>query len=441
MTLPPVTLPPVTLPIPEAFRPPLAAARAAAGDGEIGVAVSGGSDSLALLLLLREAGARVAALTVDHGLRPESAAEARTVAGLCAARGIPHEVRTWERPGATGNLQDRAREARRELIAAWAKRRSIAAVALGHTLDDQAETFLLRLARGSGVDGLSAMRPVSEALGLRWLRPLLDIRRGALRDWLAETGVTWAEDPSNADLRFDRVRARLALPALAGLGLGAERLATTARAMARARAALERATADLARLCLADGGAGDLLLDPLPFADAAEELRLRLLAGALGWVSGARYRPRLVRLEAALAAIDAGRVGHGLTLHGCVLRARAGRVAIRRELARMADAVPLAAGRWDARWQLEGTPPDGPGLTIGALGAGGLARLSSHRAGPAREALAATPAVWRGGELMAAPLAEAAPRPGLRITFRRVSAVPPPWGSDRALNPPDQPLC
>ena len=423
--------------IPETFRPALAAALAAAPPGEIGVAVSGGGDSVALLLLLEAAGARLAAVTVDHGLRPESAGEAIAAGALCAARGIPHEVRRWEGREGSGNLQDRARRARRELIAGWARGRGIGAVALGHTLDDQAETVVMRLARGSGVDGLSAMRPATEALGIRWLRPLLGIRRAALRDWLAAEGVGWAEDPTNEDLRFDRVRARRALPVLAGLGIGPERLASTARAMARAREALERATADLAGLCLADGGAGDLLLDPLPFAQAAEELRLRLLSAALSWVSGAVYRPRLLRLEAALAAVEGGRIGHGLTLHGCVLRARGGRIAIRREIARMAPAVPLAAGRWDGRWQLEGTPPEGAGLTIGALGAGGLARLAGHRAGPAREALAATPAIWREGELVAAPVAR--PEPG--FGFRRVSAVPPPWCSDSALNPPGQGLC
>ncbi|HRO11829.1 MAG TPA: hypothetical protein PK452_09880, partial [Amaricoccus sp.] len=155
------------------------------------------------------------------------------------------------------------------------------------------------------------------------------------------------------------------------------------------------------------------------------------------WVSGAVYRPRLVRLEAALATLEAGRIGHGLTLHGCVLRTRGGRIAIRRELARMAPAAPLVARRWDGRWQLEGTPPEGGGLTIGALGAGGLARLPQHRAGPAREALAATPAIWHQGRLLAAPLA----RPEAGFTFRRVSAVPPPWDGDSALNPPGQPLC
>jgi tRNA(Ile)-lysidine synthase len=405
--------------------------------GRLGVAVSGGGDSVALLLLLIAAGREVAAVTVDHRLRAEGAGEAAAVAALCAGRGVPHATLAWEGWDGRGNLQDAARRARRRLIAAWARGRGLAAVALGHTLDDQAETVVMRLARGSGVDGLSGMLPAVEADGVRWVRPLLGVRRAALREWLAAEGVAWAEDPSNEDLRFDRVRARAALPVLAGLGVGAERLAATAAAMARAREALERATAELARRCLEDGGAGDLVLDPLPFAAAAEELRLRLLSGALMWVSGAAYRPRLVRLQAAMAAVEGGRVGHGLTLHGCVLRARGGRVAIRRELARMADAAPLAAGRWDGRWEIEGAPPAGEGLTIGALGAGGLARLGARPPGPAREALAATPAIWRAGELVAAPVA----RPEAGFGFRRVSAAPPPWGADSALNPPVQGLC
>jgi tRNA(Ile)-lysidine synthase len=408
----------------------LDAALGAAPPGPVGVAVSGGGDSLALLLLLAAAaapaGRALAAVTVDHGLRPESAAEAAAVAALCSRRGIPHATLRWEGWDGAGNLQDRAREARRTLIADWARAEGIGAVALGHTLDDQAETVVLRLARGSGVDGLAGMAPVTAGQGLLWLRPLLGVRRAALRDRLLAEGVDWIDDPSNVDLRFDRARARAALPVLGTLGIGPERLAATARAMARARTALEAATAELAAACLARGIAGDLTLDPAPLAPAPEEIRLRLLAGALLWVSGERYRPRLARLEAALAAVEAGRIGHGLTLHGCVLRARGGRVAIRRELARVAPAVPLGAGRWDGRWEIEGTPPEGAGLTIGALGAGGLAQVPGPLPeGASREALATTPAIWRAGALAAAPVA--CPEAG--FSFRRVSAVTPPWGA------------
>jgi tRNA(Ile)-lysidine synthase len=365
-------------------------------------------------------------VTVDHGLRPESAAEAARVAALCGACGIAHATLAWDAAEPGGNLQARAREARRQLIAEWARSRGIGAVALGHTLDDQAETFLMRLARGSGVDGLSGMAPEARSHGLIWLRPLLGVRRAELRRWLTEQGIGWAEDPGNADARFDRARARAALPLLAPLGLGAERLAATAAAMRRARAALEEATAALARAALSEGPAGDLVLDPRPLADAPEELQLRLLAGALCWVAGAPYRPRLARLEAVRAALAGGGLGHGLTLHGCVLRpGKEGRVAIRREPQAVAPPVPLARRVWDRRWELVAAAASGdPGLTIGALGPSGLAMIPDWReSGRPREALLTTPAIWRGRTLVAASLV----RWHAGFAFRRVSALAPPW--------------
>ena len=181
--------------------------------------------------------------------------------------------------------------------------------------------------------------------------------------------------------------------------------------------------------CLEDGGAGDLLLDPAPFGEGAEEVRLRLLAGALCWVSGAVYRPRLLRLEAALAAVEGARIGHGLTLHGCVLRTRGGRIAIRRELARMAGAAPLAAGRWDGRWQIEGDAagrrrPDD--WRAGGRGPGALRRAPSRdrRARP-----------WRRRRRSGARVSSSRRRwraPEAGFGFRRVSAVPPPWEAEDA---------
>ena len=123
-------------------------------NGRIGVAVSGGSDSMAALHILAgvaaESGVAIHAATVDHGLRPEAADEARQVAKVCVALAVPHEVLRWEHMEISGNLQDQARQARYRLIAGWARERGLSAVVLGHTLDDQAETFLMRLARSSG---------------------------------------------------------------------------------------------------------------------------------------------------------------------------------------------------------------------------------------------------------------------------------------------------
>lgn len=408
-----------------AVRATLAASGAAGGGGPLGIAVSGGGDSTALLLLLHRIADRpLAAVTVDHGLRPESAAEACAVAALCAARDIPHRTLRWEgRPG-QGNLQDAAREARRILIARWARARGIAAVALGHTLDDQAETVLLRLARGSGVDGLAAMAPSVERDGILWLRPLLGLRREALRAWLRREGVGWCEDPSNEDPVFDRVRVRQALAHLVPLGVTPERLAATAAQMARARTALEAQADSLARDVIRRGAAGDLVLDPEPLLASPREAALRVVASALMWVSGARYRPRLARTEAALDGLRDG-IGAGMTVAGCLIRPVREGVAIRREPGRAAPPVPVASGTWDGRWRLVARGAEEAGLTIGALGAEGLAALPRWRERAARaprETLLTTPAIRGGdGSLVAAPLVDGGP-----WRFERIAAVPAP---------------
>ena len=174
--------------------------------------MSGGPDSLALLLLAQAAfPGMVEAATVDHGLRSESADEARFVADLCRDRGIPHAMLTCAVEA--GNIQDRARSARYAALDQWAKGRAIAAIATAHHADDQAETLLMRLNRGSGLSGLSGIRasttiPDGDTL---LLRPLLSWRRAELAQIVAAAGVAPIHDPSNADPHFDRVRIRNAL--------------------------------------------------------------------------------------------------------------------------------------------------------------------------------------------------------------------------------------
>lgn len=180
--------------------------------GRLALAVSGGPDSLALLLLAHTAipGAFEAA-TVDHGLRPESAGEADFVAGLCAALGVEHAVLKVE--VAAGNLQDEARGARYSALAGWAAERGLTALATAHHADDQAETVLMRLNRGSGLAGLTGVRARGKVPGgtLPLIRPVLGWRRAELAAIVARAGIVPVNDPSNADLRFDRVRMRAAL--------------------------------------------------------------------------------------------------------------------------------------------------------------------------------------------------------------------------------------
>ena len=172
--------------------------------GRIGVAVSGGSDSLALLHLCVEAFGvdRVCAATVDHQLRLDSADEAETVGRIAAQLGVGHHILKWNRPDEQGNLSDQARRARYRLLVQWAEQSEVAAVAIGHTADDQAETFLMRLARRSGLSGLAAMPERRDISGIAFLRPLLSFRREDLRDYLRSLDVAWQTFKGRTFLAF-----------------------------------------------------------------------------------------------------------------------------------------------------------------------------------------------------------------------------------------------
>lgn len=292
------------------------------------VAVSGGGDSLALMHLLAgwARGARAPkplVLCVDHGLRATSKKEAAQVARWAKALGLTCEILTVKGPRPTSDIEAWAREARYRLMAQALGRHKLSALYVGHHQDDQAETFLLRLARGSGLDGLSAMRSLSvfplpgfEELALA--RPLLDVPREDLRLYLKSRGQEWQEDPMNAQARFARSRIRALLPALAEAGLTAQRIADAAAHLARAREALDLATAAvLARCCRRHEKF--LALDPAALGAAPREIGLRALAALLKIVSGEAYRPRFDALERLYDRVCGfgPPLGGGATLHGC----------------------------------------------------------------------------------------------------------------------------
>jgi len=295
-------------------------------DGPIAVAVSGGGDSLALMHLLagyaRTHGlAAPIVLTVDHGLRPDSARDARRVAGWARKAGLKAHILSWTDAKPARGVEAAAREARYRLMGGWLARKKIATLFVGHTLDDQAETFLLRLARGSGLDGLSAMQahapwPVPGFGSLSVRRPLLGVGRGELRRYLTAIGQEWLDDPMNDDPAFDRVKMRRAAAALDAAGLSAARIAAAAAHLARARGALEAVTqAVLARAThvLEDG----LALDAAALAAVPREVGLRALAAMLMAVGGQAYRPRFEALERLFEVIVTDRLKGGATLHGC----------------------------------------------------------------------------------------------------------------------------
>lgn len=200
----------------------------------VAVAVSGGADSFALLHMAqqwcRKKRINLQAFTVDHGLRAESKREAEAVAKWCAENNIPHEILFWEGEKPKTGLQDAARIARKQLLGEACARRNISHLLLGHHADDQAETVLMRLQRGSGLKGVLGMRPLKqdEFSAIEIIRPLLELRRQSLRDYAAVEKLPFHDDPSNEDTRFERTRVREALkhlPELAnGLGKSLARL-------------------------------------------------------------------------------------------------------------------------------------------------------------------------------------------------------------------------
>lgn len=294
-------------------------------------AVSGGPDSVALLGLLAEwarAPGRplLHAATVDHGLRPEAAAEAAAVAALCARLGIAHAILRWEGEKPARGIQAAARHARYALLAGEAKRLGGAALVTAHTLDDQAETMLMRLAHGSGPSGLVGMRARTVKDGVKLIRPLLGLPKARLIATARARGLPFASDPSNADQRFERVRWREIMPVLAEEGLTAERFGRMAERMARLDAAAsQRAQAVFAAVDLPrEAGEDRLRLDFSALMAEPDEIVLRVVGRALDAVvtTGDRYR-RLERLEDCVQALRAAtKTGSAMrrTLSGCMIR-------------------------------------------------------------------------------------------------------------------------
>jgi len=347
--------------------------------GPLAIACSGGSDSLALLHLAsawaRKAGRRLDVLTVDHGLRAESAAETRFV--LEHARALGHDGYSldWTGDKPRSGLQAAAREARHRLLAKACAGRGAKTLLLAHTLDDQAETVWMRLAAGGGWRGAGGMQAVApspvwpEGRGLRLLRPLLDRRRRNLRAWLEARGLSWVDDPSNADARYTRVRIRRHLAALEAAGFDPARLTGLAGDVAVLRETEARAAWRLAGEAVEFRPWGGLALEPDVLRDSAPAIRRVLLEAAVLAVSGQRDLPRrdaLARLESAMLK------GARATAAGVMAGCWQGRTWLVRDpgavlgrVDRCGAGVLNADGVWDGRFAVSALAA---GQTAGALG-------------------------------------------------------------------------
>jgi tRNA(Ile)-lysidine synthase len=424
----------------------------------LALAVSGGADSMTLALLAdrwaQAQGGRVTALTVDHGLRPDSASEARRVGRWLKARGIRHDILRWSPPVAKkkvagarlANLQAAARDARYALLFDWCRQHAVLHLLLAHHRDDQAETLLLRLARGSGIDGLAAMAPLVERPTVRLLRPLLSLAKTDIVGYLQAMGQPWIEDPSNQDSANARVRIRKLLPRLAEEGMTPARLAETAERLAQARAGLDQLVDRLLATSTAVYPEGYLRLDVAALRMAEKDIALRVLARAIACIGGAPYGPRLERLTRLydrLCTADGGTaLGRGRTLGGCrILPARRTDIGVAwsdpsrpgpsqyvlvvREPAAIAAPVPWSgedAVRWDGRFLIsrgvlsrrtkgKGGKAGKAAVTIGALMESGLRSIAREceeayqqmAQGLPRDVLVTLPAIRRGTALLAVP--------------------------------------
>jgi tRNA(Ile)-lysidine synthase len=382
----------------------------------LALAVSGGADSLCLLILFDEWRRRnrwpgtAEILCVDHGLRPESALEAEFVAKAAAARGLSFRLLRWagDKPGS--NVQEEARRARYRLMAGRMRESGAEVLVLAHHLDDQAETFLDRLTRGSGVSGLSAMaadEPDGPS-GLRLLRPLLEVPKQQLEATLSARRVDWCSDPSNNDPKYKRSRLRALMALLAGEGLSAERIARTARNIRRAREALDATARDLAARHVEEHEAGPLRLDRNVYRAIAEEFRLRLLTYLASRATGVPPRLRLEKLEALDQRLMSGGKGRH-TLAGALFEMGSDTIWCWREPGRIPPETIShlrGTGLWDNRFRYHVPEGDDQSASTGSLT---LGPLSASPASPGqidwpqgwpRVAFDCAPAIWAEDELV-----------------------------------------
>jgi tRNA(Ile)-lysidine synthase len=368
-------------------------------------AVSGGSDSTALLLLLKQhldrtaPSARLLAVTVDHDLRQGSAAEAQAVAKLCAERGIAHRILVWSGRKPSTGLPAAAREARYRLLAEAARADGIGLIVTGHTADDQAETVLMRQARDDGGEfaemagrGLAGMAPGTLYDWRAWIvRPLLGTRRSALRDFLRREHVVWADDPTNIDEAFERPRVRAAL--------AGESVEQTDDALLLAgRAAVERRqlganAADLIHRFASQPAIGLVRLDPRLLSSNDERAAVYALRILLATTGGVAFLPDEARSEALFDRLKAGFLC--ATLSRTVVDFRRAGIFLRREARGLPPAAAVTDNAvWDGRRRITLNYSNGA-LLIAPLGTTAAKRLAIDAgATPAslmRAALAAEP--------------------------------------------------
>ncbi len=376
------------------------------------VAVSGGSDSVALLILVKawletpNSRARLIAVTVDHRLRPESAAEAATVAALCDRLGVIHSIMHWQGDKPASGVSAAAREARYSLLAEAACSVGTDLVLTGHTLDDQIETVTMRGARGEG-RGLAGMAPATLFEGSTWIvRPLLGVRREALRRFLRQNEIGWADDPTNTDVKYERARVRADLSSSGRQGeppFPIEQAQRKRIELGGRAATILRHNAELV-------APGLIRLDPV-FAETADaEAAAHAFRVLLAVSGGVPYLPDQTRSAVLFQRLRGTRFR--ATLSRTVVDARKDGIYFRRESRGLPPPITAIESMiWDGRFRVR-CRNERLGLTIAPVGAENARKAMHPEAGApqslVRAALAAEPALWLEGEFVGVAVGEEA---------------------------------
>ncbi len=387
----------------------------------LAIAVSGGPDSTALFILLHEwAHARnilVTVLTVDHGLRQESREEAEHVGRFCSRYGVDHQILPWVGAKPETNVQASARDVRYGLMERWCTNNGVTELYVGHTLDDQAETFLLRMAKGSGLDGLAAMPLVRLHGEVRIVRPLLRMSRNQVLSLLIEKNISFIRDPSNRDRRYARVVMREDIKRLNEHGISTSAIASVTQLFGRIRRRKEIKIADLFQQMVVLYPEGYAELDIEQWRGADLVAGSQLIAELLRIVGGSDYLPRRERLNRLVEVLRTRNRG-ARTLGGCVISFRGLTARFWREYQKINEVTPIVPGTsvlWDGRFKLRFSHEKlliVPNMHVRPLGKNGWTWLLENAnapnkvrqlkniSGPVRYTL---PAVWRGKDLVEVP--------------------------------------
>ena len=369
--------------------------------GQLAVAVSGGSDSLALLYLMHDwsknSKTTIQVVSVDHQLRQESKQECQFIKQISDELGLLHTTLVWKKTTKKGNLSEIARDARYQLIATWAKSQGVSMICLGHTMDDQAETVLMQIARCAGVDGLSGMPVQSQRFGVNWIRPLLGTKRLQLRKYLYEKNCRWVDDPTNEDSQYTRVKIRKIIPYLKEGGVSIESLASIATNLQHSKQIIDDVVRSVAQNLVSLSELGEYIISN-GFWDLRTEIQIKLIAKMVQFMCGEKNPRRASAVRNCIHNIQYNKAG---TISNYCVRLLKNEDILFYQTANTIPKKTKACSLWNCRWKATGFGLEN--CFLGPLEKVGIKEIgSTPNLRWAKDRLVVSPALWDKNEKLLA---------------------------------------